>query len=145
MMAAADKKPVSNAEREAVRRSFAGPAWSIWTELARGDAMADSADRTQMMERHKIVVALIEVNSQQLRCDSAAAGIDIERLNARRDVETSSGAAEAKQALEEVERRSNEVDAKKRKLAQERDWLETSLTEFDGRMSANAQQPKIQN
>ena len=145
MMAAADKKPVSNADRDAIRRSFAGPAWSIWTELARGDAMADSADRTQMMERHKIVVALIEVNSQQLRCDSAAAGIDIERLNARRDVETSSGAAEAKQALEEVERRSNEVDAKKRKLAQERDWLETSLTEFDGRMSANAQQPKIQN
>ena len=40
--------------------------------------MADSADRSDMLERHKIVVALIEVNSQQLRCDSAAAGLDIE-------------------------------------------------------------------
>ena len=107
--------------------------------------MADSADRTQMMERHKIVVALIEVNSQQLRCDSASAGLDIERLNARRDVEKSGGAAEAEKALAEVERRASEVEDKKRKLAQERDWLETSLTEFDGRMSANAQQPKSHN
>jgi hypothetical protein len=142
MMATADKKPVSIADRDAIRRSFAGPAWSIWTELARGDAMADSADRTQMMERHKIVVAMIEVNSQQLRCDSAAAGLDIERLNARRDVETSGGTPESKKALEEVERRASEVEEKKRKLAQERDWLETSLTEFDGRMAANAPQTK---
>ena len=145
MMAAADKKPVSTAERDAIRRSFAGPAWSIWTELARGDAMADSADRTQMMERHKIVVALIEVNSQQLRCDSAAAGLDIERLNARRDVENSGGTPEAEKALADVERRASDVEDKKRKLAQERDWLETSLTEFDGRMAANAQQPKTHN
>ena len=104
--------------------------------------MADSADRTQMMERHKIVVAMIEVNSQQLRCDSASAGLDIERLNARRDLETSGGTPEAKKALEEVERRTSEVEDKKRKLARERDWLETSLTEFDGRMAATAQQPK---
>ncbi len=145
MMAASDKKPLSSAGRDEIRRSFAGPAWSIWTELARGDAMADSADRTQMMERHKIVVALIEVNSQQLRCDSATAGLDIERLNARRDVEKSGGTPEAEKALAEVERRASEIENKKRKLAQERDWLETSLTEFDGRMAANAQQPKSHN
>lgn len=145
MMAAADKKPAASAERDEIRKSFAGPAWSIWTELARNDVMADSADRTQMMERHKIVVAMIEVNSQQLRCDSASAGLDIERLNARRDVEMSGGTPEANKALEEVERRASEVEEKKRKLAQERDWLETSLTEFDGRMAASAQQPKTHN
>ena len=142
MIGAAGKKPVSSADRDEIRKSFAGPAWSIWTELARNDVMADSADRTQMMERHKIVVAMIEVNSQQLRCDSASAGLDIERLNARRDLETSGGTPEAKKALEEVERRTSEVEDKKRKLARERDWLETSLTEFDGRMAAKAQQPK---
>ena len=145
MMTAADKKLKVHMDRETLRKSFAAPAWSIWTELARGDVMADSADRTQMMERHKIVVALIEVNSQQLRCDSATAGLDIERLNARRDVEKSGGTAEAEKALAEVERRASEVEDKKRKLAQERDWLETSLTEFDGRMAANAQQPKSHN
>ena len=145
MMATVNKKPVASADRDEIRKSFAGPAWSIWTELARGDVMADSADRTQMMERHKIVVAMIEVNSQQLRCDSASAGLDIERLNARRDVETTGGSPEAKKALEEVERRASEVEEKKRKLAQERDWLETSLTEFDGRMAASAQQPKTHN
>ena len=145
MMAAADKKPAASAERDEIRKSFAGPAWSIWTELARNDVMADSADRTQMMERHKIVVAMIEVNSQQLRCDSASAGLDIERLNARRDVDTSGGTPEANKALEEVERRASAVEEKKRKLAQERDWLETSLTEFDGRMAASTQQPKPHN
>lgn len=142
---AAHRKPGVQMDRDAIRKTFAGPAWSIWTELARGDAMADSADRTQMMERHKIVVAMIEVNSQQLRCDSAAAGLDIERLNARRDVELSGGTPEAEKALAEVERRAGEVEEKKRKLAQERDWLETSLTEFDGRMAASAQQPKTHN
>lgn len=105
--------------------------------------MADSPDRSNMMERHKIVVALIEVNSQQLRCDSAAAGLDIERLNAERDVSRSDGSPESKQALAEVERRMQEVEEKKRKLAQERDWLETSLSEFDRLMAANIQPPKV--
>jgi hypothetical protein len=129
-------------DREALRIRFAAPAWKLWTERARSDVMADSADRTQMMERHKIVVALIEVNSQQLRCDSASAGLDIERLNARRDVERSEGSPESQSALAEIERRTQEVEEKKRKLAQERDWLETSLNEFDRLMAATAPQTK---
>ncbi len=104
--------------------------------------MADSADRSQMMERHKIVVAMIEVNSQQLRCDSQSAGLDIERLNARRDVEQSGGSPESQKALAEVEKRTQEVEEKKRKLAQERDWLETSLSEFDRLMAEQLQPPK---
>lgn len=125
--------------------AHAAPAWKLWTELARNDVMADSAGRDRMMERHKLVVAMIEVNSQQLRCDSQAAGLDIELLNAKRDVEQSGGAAEAQTALAEIERRQAGVNAKKRKLAQERDWLETSLRDFDNPMHPDTPQPKPAN
>jgi hypothetical protein len=107
--------------------------------------MASAADTDRMMERHKLVVAMIEVNSQQLRCDSQAAGLDIEHLNAKREVEQTGGSADAHAALSEVERRQAEVNAKKRKLAQERDWLESSLRDFDNPISTETQQPKTTN
>ena len=128
-------------KREDLRKALAAPAWRTWIELARGDVMADSADRNRMMERHNIVVGLIEVNSQQLRCDSQAAGLDIERLNAERDVERQGSSQAARDALADVERRAEEVEAKKRKLAQERDWLETSLSEFDAQMQGSPSKP----
>jgi len=142
MMATADIKAERYMDRDALRKLLAAPAWKLWTALARSDAMADSADRSKMMERHNIVVAMIEVNSQQLRCDSQAAGLDIERLNARRDVERSGGSPESQKALAEIERRTQEVEEKKRKLAQERDWLETSLSEFDRILAADITPPK---
>lgn len=142
MMATANIKAERAMDREALRKLLAAPAWKLWTALARSDVMADSADRSNMMERHKIVVALIELNSQQLRCDSASAGLDIERLNAERDVVRSDGSPESKEALAEIDRRTHEIEERKRKLAQERDWLETSLSEFDRLMAANTQQPK---
>ena len=145
MMAETNIEPGEQMDREALRKLLAAPAWKIWTALARNDAMADTADRSNMMERHKIVVALIELNSQQLRCDSAAAGLDIERLNAVRDVARSDGSPESKEALAEIDRRAHEIEEKKRKLSQERDWLETSLSEFDRLMAANPQQPKSNN
>jgi hypothetical protein len=131
MIGAANMKRVTRMQREELRKSLAAPAWSLWTALTKGDVMANSEARENMMERHKVVVALIEVNSQQLRCDSAAAGLDIERLIARRDVEQSGTSAEACAALAAVEQRILEVEEKKRKLCQERDWLETSLSDFD--------------
>ena len=96
------------------------------------------------MERHKVVVAMIEVNSQQLRCDSASAGLDIERLTARREVERNPGSAEAREALAAVEKRTADIEEKKRKLRTEREWLEKSLSEFDTLMPARPTQPKGQ-
>ena len=49
--------------------------------------MPDDRSREHMLSRHEIVVAIIEINSQQLRCASIAAGLDIERLCAVRDLE----------------------------------------------------------
>jgi hypothetical protein len=141
-----DKKKTPRNERDDLRKSLASPAWGLWTELAKGDVMANTDGREQMMERHKIVVALIEVNSQQLRCDSASAGLDIERLIARRDVEQSGSTQAALEALHEIERRTAEIEDKKRKLNQERDWLESSLSEFDvvnPDRSANAREASV--
>ena len=140
-----DKKAAGRIERETRRKAFAAPAWRLWNELARNDVMADSANRDSMMERHKIVVAMIEINSQQLRCDSASAGLDIERLTARRDAERLGNTPEAREALAAVEKRTSELEEKKRKLSQERSWLEQSLSEFDALMPSQPLQPKIKN
>jgi hypothetical protein len=145
MIGAADMKKAIRKQREDLRKSLAAPAWSLWTRLAKDDVMANSDSRDHMMERHKIVVALIEINSQQLRCDSAAAGLDIERLIARRDVEQSGKSPEACAALTAIEHRILEVEEKKRKLCQERDWLETSLSDFDAPVATDTPQPKSPN
>lgn len=146
MMASAPKKPATRAEQEARRMSLAAPAWSLWTALARNDVMDNEENKLPMLERHKIVVSLIELNSQQLRCDSAAAGLDIERLTAVRELERGDGeTAEKRAAVAEIDRRMAEVDDKKRKLAQERDWLETSLRELDAALPGAGQPPKSRN
>ena len=108
--------------------------------------MDNEENKLPMLERHKIVVSLIELNSQQLRCDSAAAGLDIERLTAVRELERGDGeTAEKRAAVAEIDRRMAEVDDKKRKLAQERDWLETSLRELDAALPGAGQPPKSRN
>ncbi len=93
--------------------------------------MGGSKERDAMMERHRIVVSIIEINSQQLRCDSISAGLDIERLCAVRDAERPGEVPEASEALADIERRAREVEERKRKLKVEREWLEQSLAEFD--------------
>lgn len=145
MIRPVDKKSVGWKGRDSLRQALAAPAWRLWTALARNDVMADSDNRDSMMERHKIVVALIEVNSQQLRCDSASAGLDIERLYAVRECERLGDTAEARAALDEIARRAGELDEKKKKLNQERNWLERSLSEFDAAMANSPRPPKIHN
>lgn len=93
--------------------------------------MGAGKERDAMMERHRIVVSIIQINSQQLRCDSLSAGLDIERLCAMRDADRSGEVPEASEALADIERRAREVEERKRKLKVEREWLEKSLAEFD--------------
>ncbi|MGL4395476.1 MAG: hypothetical protein ACRCS9_02950 [Hyphomicrobium sp.] len=132
--------------RAATSLVLTAPAWTLWTTLARTDVMATSDDRDRMMERHRLVVAMIEVNSQQLRCDSVAAGLDIERLNAERDLLVHGDTQDTRAALTALEARVADNDAKKRKLAAERDWLDTSLREFDAQLDrAQAPTPTTKN
>ena len=102
---------------------------------------ADGDNRQPMLERHKIVVAIIEVNSQQLRCDSASAGLDVERLTAERDVTRFGDTPETREALAAVARRTSDVEERNRKLQVERAWLEQTLAEFDAQLPP--EQPQI--
>ena len=56
-----------------------GNAWQLWRDMAMEGVVASERDKARMIERHKLVVNIIDVNSQQLRCESAIAGLDIER------------------------------------------------------------------
>lgn len=123
---------------EELRKQLAAPAWRLWTALARSDVMADTENRDQMLERHKIIVSLIEVNSQQLRCDSIAAGLDIERLCAVRELERPGGAPGARDALAAIDKRIREIEERKKKLKLEREWLEQSLSEIDQKFPASS-------
>jgi len=128
------KSKTKRQDREAVRQALASPAWRLWMQLSRGDVMAAEDDREPMLERHKIVVAIIELNSQQLRCDSQAAGLDVERLTAERDAEQLGDTPETRQALADIAKRTAEIEEKFAKLKVEREWLEKSLEEFDANL-----------
>lgn len=103
--------------------------------------MATEDDREPMLERHRIVIAIIELNSQQLRCDSISAGLDVERLTAERDVKQLGDTPETRKAIAEIARRTAEVAEKVAKLRVEREWLEKSLEEFDANLPA--EKPKL--
>lgn len=104
--------------------------------------MSAEDGREPMLERHKIVVAIIELNSQQLRCDSAAAGLDVERLTAEREFERSGETPETRAAMDEIAKRTAAIEEKKRKLQVEREWLEQALQEFDASLPPEEPQPK---
>ena len=116
-------------------------AWDVWRELATEDGVAASeSDKTRMIERHKLVVNIIDVNSQQLRCESAIAGLDIERLTAQRDSESANASSEAKAVLAALEKRMIALSDESQRLSTQREFLNASLSEFDavsaGEMSA---------
>ncbi|MCB1483667.1 MAG: hypothetical protein KDJ17_02115, partial [Hyphomicrobiaceae bacterium] len=123
---------------------LSAPAWRLWIDLARSDVMPDDRSREHMLSRHEIVVAIIEINSQQLRCDSIAAGLDIERLCAVRDLERDGSNPAAREALDEIGRRTHDNEEKKRKLNLEREWLEKSLADFDQTPPASIEPTKRQ-
>lgn len=135
------KSKSERSQREAVHQALASPAWRLWMQMSRGDVMATEDDREPMLERHRIVIAIIELNSQQLRCDSISAGLDVERLTAERDVKQLGDTPETRKAIAEIARRTAEVAEKVAKLRVEREWLEKSLEEFDANLPA--EKPKL--
>jgi hypothetical protein len=103
--------------------------------------MASLEGRQQMLERHEIVVRIIEANSKRLRLDNEINGLDIERRIAERDL--NEGASAGSQAtLEGLESKLAALRAESSKLDVERAWLEEQLTEFDG-AAAGVPSPRI--
>lgn len=107
-------------------------AWDLWRDLATEDPLAASErDKARMIERHKLVVSIIDVNSQQLRCESAIAGLDIERATALRDAEAADPLPEAKTVLAALDKKMMALSDESQRLATQREFLNASLSEFD--------------
>jgi hypothetical protein len=106
-----------------------GPRNAIGAER-RNESDARSG-RESMLARHKLIDAMIENNTRQLKFDRARGGADIERACAVRDCEKDPADPEPIERLRAVELRLRELDEEHRRLVAEREWLNQSLFEFD--------------
>lgn len=103
--------------------------------------MTTTDGRQLMLQRHEIVVKIIEANARRLHLENEINGLDIERRVAERDLiaEPNDGAARA--LLAEIESKIATSRSESLKLEAERDWLDQILAEFDGTPQSD-QQPR---
>jgi hypothetical protein len=92
----------------------------------------------RMIARHKLIEGMIRNNESQLKNESARCGAEIDRECALRDV--ARGIAGANAELEQVTERLFALRRDKERLVAEREWLNSSLLEFESDQSANDQQ-----
>lgn len=101
--------------------------------------MAADDDRARMLQRHEIVVRIIEVNSRRLHFENEINGLDIERRIAERDLAANPDDGLTRALLAGIETKMSASRSDSIKLETERDWLEQSLAEFDGALPADQQ------
>jgi biotin-(acetyl-CoA carboxylase) ligase len=93
--------------------------------------------RQHMLDRHKLIMGMIQNNEQQLKNESARGGAEIEREVALRNITSSGDSVEAQEELKAVTARLNKLQEEHRRLVTEREWLNTSLLEFESGPSSN--------
>jgi hypothetical protein len=101
------------------------------------DENALRSGRESMLARQKLIDAMIENNTRQLKFDRARGGAEIERACAVRDCEKDPADTEPIERLQAIELRLRELDEEHRRLVAEREWLNQSLFEFDRTAEAN--------
>ena len=94
--------------------------------------------RERMLARHKLIEAMIRNNEMQLKNESARGGAEIELECARRDV--AQGVAGAQAEMEGMTARLQALQQEHERLVAEREWLNTSLLEFESGPSTNEHQ-----
>ena len=94
--------------------------------------------RERMLARHKLIDGMIRNNEMQLKNESARGGAEIELECARRDVAQGVGGAQAE--LERVSTSLRALQEEHQRLVAEREWLNTSLLEFESGPSADEHQ-----
>lgn len=98
-----------------------------------GSVPMDPADgRERMLQRHEIVVRIIEANSRRLHLENEINGLDIERRIAERDLIAKPDDYEIRARLTGIETKMEASRGESVRLENERDWLDRSLAEFDG-------------
>jgi hypothetical protein len=90
-----------------------------------------------MIARHKLIEGMIHNNEMQLKNESARGGAEIERECALRDVKKPGAGAAEHAELERMTLRLSELQVEHRRLVAEREWLNTSLLEFENGPSAD--------
>jgi hypothetical protein len=104
-----------------------GPVPPLTEEEAAELALA----REHMLARHKLIEGMIRNNELQLKNESARGGAEIERECALRDA-AKAGSGPLEQAeLETVTAKLRALEVEHRRLVAEREWLNTSLLEFE--------------
>lgn len=96
--------------------------------------------RQRMLERHKLIMGMIQNNEMQLKNESARGGAEIERECAVRDSGLPNAGADALQYLKSVTARLQSLEEERRRLVAEREWLNASLLEFESGPSAQEHQ-----
>jgi hypothetical protein len=91
----------------------------------------------RMLARHKLIEGMIHNNELQLKNESARGGAEIERACALRNLEADSTDAQAQSQLAELNDRLRVLEDEHRRLVTEREWLNTSLLEFENDPSAH--------
>jgi hypothetical protein len=96
--------------------------------------------RERMLARHKLIERIIRNNEMQLRNESARGGAEIELECARRDLAGATVAAGAQAELERATAHLRALQEEHQRLVAEREWLNTSLLEFESGPSADEHQ-----
>jgi hypothetical protein len=102
----------------------------IDSEQGRNDRSRDAEGSASAEARQRLILAMIDNNTRQLRFDSARAGADIEQAGALRDLARDPNDRDAAVRLEEVKRRIAILEEEHGRLVTEREWLNRSLMEF---------------
>ena len=96
--------------------------------------------RQHMLDRHQLIMGMIQNNEKQLKNESARGGAEIEREVALRNLNAQGAGAEAQEYLATVTERLRKLEEEHRRLVAEREWLNTSLLEFESGPSSSEHQ-----
>ena len=99
--------------------------------LTEEEAAELAAAREHMLARHKLIEGMIRNNELQLKNEAARGGAEIERECALRDVAKAGTGPLEKAELETVTAKLRALEVEHRRLVAEREWLNTSLLEFE--------------
>ncbi len=94
--------------------------------------------RERMIARHKLIEAMIRNNELQLKNESARGGAEIERAVALRDAEKPGAGDKSRADVDTITRRLRALEDEHERLVVEREWLNTSLLEFENGPSSAA-------
>lgn len=95
--------------------------------------------RERMLERHEIVLRIIDANSRRLRSENELNGLDIERRVAERDLSADPENVELVARLADLTNTVAALQDDRKRIEAERDWLDQALADLDSASSRAAQ------